>query len=64
MLYHTLSDSHTVVAPPAPKPVSKGIDLEAEGTINGVGVYSYDVDELSEKPWLKPGNVDISSPFD
>ena len=40
----------------ASKPTtSKGIDLEAEGTINGVGVYSYDLDEISDKPWLKPG---------
>lgn len=37
-----------------PKP-EKTLDLEAEGTINGVGVYSFETDSVPEKPWNKPG---------
>ena len=36
---------------------SKGIDIEAVGTINGQSVYEFDLDSISERdrPWRKPG---------
>lgn len=45
-------DTSVTVLPPKPE---KTLDLEAEGTINGVGVYSFDLDTSQEKPWNKPG---------
>ena len=44
---------------PGGKPVgtTKGIDIEAQGTINGVPVYEFDLNSIEneEKPWRKPG---------
>ena len=39
------------------KPVSKGIDMDAVGNINGQPVYEFDLDGLKveDKPWRKPG---------
>ena len=36
---------------------SKGIDIEAVGTINGQSVYEFDLDSILERdrPWRKPG---------
>lgn len=41
----------------APKPQTKGIDLDAPGNINGVSVYEFDISSLKddERPWRKPG---------
>ena len=39
----------------------KGVDMEVEGTINGVGVYSFDVDAVIDKPWRKPGKLSFYS---
>ena len=46
------------VATTTGKPPSKGVDLEAVGSINGVPVYEFDIDALKieDKPWRKPGN--------
>ncbi|XP_071846164.1 uncharacterized protein [Apostichopus japonicus] len=55
------SSSNTSVTVLPPKP-EKTLDLEAEGTINGVGVYSFDLDTAQEKPWNKPG-ADITDYF-
>ena len=38
---------------------SKGVDVEAVGSINGVPTYDFDLDSLDEKPWRKPGNKSI-----
>lgn len=47
----------------APKPVvSKGLDLDAPGDINGTPVMETNIDLLDEKPWRKPG-ADISDYF-
>ena len=37
----------------------KGLDVEAQGTINGFPVYEFDLHtiENDEKPWRKPGYV-------
>ncbi len=40
----------------------KGVDMDVEGTINGVGVYSFDVDSVVDKPWRKPG-ADLTDYF-
>lgn len=44
--------------------MTKGIDLEAVGTISGVPVYEFDLDNLQaeDKPWRKPGE-DITDYF-
>jgi pre-mRNA 3'-end-processing factor FIP1 len=34
---------------------SKHLDLNAEGTVNGVGIYEFDMESVEEKPWRKPG---------
>ena len=41
----------------APKPQTKGIDLDAPGNINGVSVYEFEISSLKddERPWQKPG---------
>ena len=41
---------------------SKGLDIEAVGTINGTNVYDFDIESLQaeEKPWKKPGEIQIS----
>jgi len=41
------------------KPASKGVDLDAVGSINGVPVYEFDIDSLKveDKPWRKPGDI-------
>ena len=38
---------------------SKGLDIEAVGTINGTNVYDFDIESLQaeEKPWKKPGEI-------
>ncbi|XP_041080887.1 pre-mRNA 3'-end-processing factor FIP1-like isoform X2 [Polyodon spathula] len=41
---------------------SKGIDLEAPGSINGVPLLEVDVDSFEDKPWRKPG-ADLSDYF-
>lgn len=46
------TDTSVTVLPPKPE---KTLDLEAEGTINGEGVYSFDLESVQEKPWNKPG---------
>ncbi|KAK7503807.1 hypothetical protein BaRGS_00004930 [Batillaria attramentaria] len=47
-----------------PSLATKGIDIEAQGTINGVPVYEFDLDSIQneEKPWRKPG-ADITDYF-
>lgn len=35
----------------------KGIDINAEGEIDGVPTYDVDLDTLTDKPWLKPGKL-------
>ncbi|XP_041359762.1 pre-mRNA 3'-end-processing factor FIP1-like [Gigantopelta aegis] len=42
----------------------KGLDIEAQGTINGVPVYEFDLSSLKteDKPWNKPG-ADITDYF-
>ena len=49
----------TALTGPGGKPVgtTKGIDIEAQGTINGVPVYEFDLNSIEneEKPWRKPG---------
>ncbi len=41
-------------AKPAP---AKGIDIHAEGTIDGTPIYEFDLAKLDveQKPWRKPG---------
>ena len=41
---------------------TKGIDLEAQGIINGQSVYEYDTEALKyeDKPWKKPGKSTAS----
>lgn len=34
---------------------SKGIDVEAVGTVNGVSIHEFDLDSVDDKPWRKPG---------
>ncbi|MGH0127133.1 UNVERIFIED_CONTAM: hypothetical protein FKN15_030482 [Acipenser sinensis] len=41
---------------------SKGIDLEAPGSINGVPLLEVDLDSFEDKPWRKPG-ADLSDYF-
>ncbi|XP_059832916.1 pre-mRNA 3'-end-processing factor FIP1-like isoform X2 [Hypanus sabinus] len=41
---------------------SKGIDLEAPGSINGIPVIEVDLDSFEVKPWRKPG-ADLSDYF-
>ena len=38
-------------------PGVKGVDPEAEGIVNGVSVFEFNLDTLKdeEKPWRKPG---------
>lgn len=37
--------------------VTKTIDINAEGEVNGVGTFDYDIEslKLEEMPWRKPG---------
>ena len=39
-------------------PGVKGVDPDAEGIVNGVSVFEFNLDTLKddEKPWRKPGN--------
>ncbi|KAL8579895.1 hypothetical protein ACOMHN_039682 [Nucella lapillus] len=50
--------------PAKPAAATKGLDVEAQGTINGVPVYEFDLNSLEneEKPWRKPG-ADITDYF-
>uniref|UniRef100_A0A2C9LDK7 Pre-mRNA polyadenylation factor Fip1 domain-containing protein n=1 Tax=Biomphalaria glabrata TaxID=6526 RepID=A0A2C9LDK7_BIOGL len=50
--------------PTKPAPATKGLDIEAVGTINGTPVYDFDLNSLStdEMPWRKPG-ADITDYF-
>ncbi|XP_048839463.1 pre-mRNA 3'-end-processing factor FIP1-like isoform X1 [Brienomyrus brachyistius] len=41
---------------------SKGIDMEAVGSINGLPVVEVDIDIFEDKPWRKPG-ADLSDYF-
>ncbi|EDO34677.1 predicted protein [Nematostella vectensis] len=41
---------------------SKTVDVNAEGTVNGVGIYEYDLESSEEKPWRQPG-ADITDYF-
>lgn len=36
---------------------TKGVDVDAIGTINGVSTYDFDLDgiQAEDKPWRKPG---------
>ncbi len=45
-----------VSAKPAP---AKGIDIHAEGTIDGTPIYEFDLAKLDveQKPWRKPGEL-------
>ncbi|XP_070197792.1 pre-mRNA 3'-end-processing factor FIP1-like isoform X2 [Littorina saxatilis] len=47
-----------------PAGTAKGIDIDAQGTINSVPVYEFDLNsiEAEEKPWRKPG-ADITDYF-
>jgi len=52
------------VIPPKPQ-ATRGIDLEAQGMINGQPTFEYDITNAykdEEKPWKKPG-ADISDYF-
>ncbi|XP_013399653.1 pre-mRNA 3'-end-processing factor FIP1 isoform X2 [Lingula anatina] len=46
------------------KAPAKGVDVEAQGTINGVSTLEFDIDSLKneEKPWRKPG-ADVTDYF-
>ena len=49
-----------------PTTATKGLDIEAQGTINGVPVYEFDLNtiENEEKPWRKPGeNIETNILF-
>ena len=40
---------------------TKGVDVDAVGSINGVPTYDFDLDgiQAEDKPWRKPGkNID------
>jgi hypothetical protein len=43
----------------APKPpITRGLDFDAQGVINGQSTYEYDITNAykdEEKPWKKPG---------
>lgn len=43
---------------------AKGVDLEAQGTINGIQTYDFDLQSINDedKPWRKPG-ADITDYF-
>ena len=53
-LLYFISVSQLVKAQP-----TKGIDLDAQGTINGQPVFEFEPDSLQydDKPWKKPGNI-------
>lgn len=38
---------------------TKGVDVDAIGTINGVSTYDFDLDgiQAEDKPWRKPGQL-------
>ena len=40
---------------------AKTLDIDAEGEINGVGTFDYDIDSLKqeEMPWRKPGRLSL-----
>uniref|UniRef100_A0A8D0BDC2 Pre-mRNA 3'-end-processing factor FIP1 n=1 Tax=Salvator merianae TaxID=96440 RepID=A0A8D0BDC2_SALMN len=40
----------------------KGVDLDAQGSINGVPLLEVDLDSFEDKPWRKPG-ADLSDYF-
>ena len=44
--------------PPKPQ-VTRGIDLDAQGMINGQPIYEVDLNSYKEdeKPWKKPGLI-------
>ena len=41
---------------------AKTLDIDAEGEINGVGTFDYDIDLLKqeEMPWKKPGKFSLT----
>ena len=41
---------------------AKTLDINAEGEINGVGTFDYDIDLLKqeEMPWKKPGKFSLT----
>lgn len=41
---------------------TKGLDIDAIGSINGVPSYDFSLDTLEEKPWCKPG-ADLTDYF-
>ncbi|XP_048109584.1 pre-mRNA 3'-end-processing factor FIP1 isoform X3 [Alosa alosa] len=41
---------------------SKGVDMNAEGSVNGTPLLEVDVESFDEKPWKKPG-ADLSDYF-
>ena len=49
-----------VSAKPAP---AKGIDIHAEGTIDGTPIYEFDLAKLDveQKPWRKPGRFNLAT---
>jgi hypothetical protein len=50
------------VIPPKPQ-ATRGIDLDAQGVINGQPTYEHDLMNSykdDEKPWKKPGLIDVS----
>lgn len=42
---------------------AKGVDVDGEGTVNGINLYEFSLDTLrdEDKPWRKPGKVDCCS---
>jgi hypothetical protein len=48
------------VIPPKPQ-VIRGVDLDAQGLINGQSTYEHDLNSYKEdeKPWKKPGLIEI-----
>lgn len=40
---------------------TKGVDVEAVGSINGVPTYDFDLDgiQAEDKPWRKPGQSNL-----
>ncbi|XP_030837155.1 pre-mRNA 3'-end-processing factor FIP1-like [Strongylocentrotus purpuratus] len=56
------SQPATTPAVSHPKPVGKGLDIEAESNVNGVGLYSYELEAQEDKPWRKPG-ADLTDYF-
>jgi len=45
--------------PPKPS-ITRGVDFDAQGVINGQSTYEYDISNTykdEEKPWKKPGLI-------